>query len=152
MLAACGADEDTLVAALLHDVVEDSDTPLAAIEVDFGPAVAALIEALTESPEIDDWVRRKNELRAAVARAGRRAATIYAADKLTNVRELAGVYSVRGEAAIDLHKAPSLDRRVEAWWRDLEMAGRLEVASELTDELRTELERFEAKRAAASSR
>ena len=76
---------------------------------------------MTEDERIDDWVERKDGLRAQVERAGPRAASIYAADKLSNLRELRRVYAVRGESAVDLHKAPSLDLRIEAWRDDLSM-------------------------------
>ena len=34
-------------------------------------------------------------------------------------------YAAHGEAAIDLHKAPTLDSRVAAWRADLELVARL---------------------------
>ncbi|MEZ5997501.1 MAG: HD domain-containing protein [Hyphomonas sp.] len=45
-----GHDETHQVAALLHDVVEDTDTTIAEIEQTFGAAVAAAVEALTHRP------------------------------------------------------------------------------------------------------
>jgi (p)ppGpp synthase/HD superfamily hydrolase len=45
-----GRDEDLAVTvALLHDVVEDTTTPLGEIEAQFGPRVAAGVSALTKN-------------------------------------------------------------------------------------------------------
>jgi GTP pyrophosphokinase len=43
-LAEAGADEDTIIAALLHDTVEDTPATLEDIERKFGPAVKTLID------------------------------------------------------------------------------------------------------------
>ena len=59
------------------------------------------------------------------------------------------LYAARGEAAIDLHKAPSLDLRVEAWRDDLAMVERVAPGLELARRgLRRGLDAFEAERAA----
>ena len=41
-------DTSTLVAALLHDVVEDTDTSLESVEEEFGSEVARLVDGLTK--------------------------------------------------------------------------------------------------------
>jgi len=47
------ADSDTLCAALLHDVVEDSNIDLATIEREFGEEIANLVEGETKLKKID---------------------------------------------------------------------------------------------------
>src|SRR6185295_9978198 len=42
------ADEDTLIAALLHDLVEDTAVDIELVEKEFGKEVAKLVEALTK--------------------------------------------------------------------------------------------------------
>ena len=125
LLAETGAAEPTLAAALLHDGVEDSELTVGEVVERFGVEVGELVSALTEDAAIEDWVARKNALRAQVAEAGKRAATIYAADKLANLGELRTLYAERGESAIDLHKAPTLDLRIDAWRRDVAMVERI---------------------------
>jgi GTP pyrophosphokinase len=44
ILAALGMDTTALVAALLHDTVEDTTYTLAALDQDFGPEVATVVE------------------------------------------------------------------------------------------------------------
>lgn len=48
ILAGYGMDRDTLVAALLHDTVEDTSTTIEDITAQFGPTVAALIDGVTK--------------------------------------------------------------------------------------------------------
>lgn len=148
LLAEAGAAEATLAAALLHDGVEDSDLTVGQIVDGFGVEIGELVAALTEDEGIEDWVERKNGLRAQVAEAGEAAAAIYAADKLANLQEMRGLYAARGEDAIDLHKAPSLDLRVKAWRADLAMVEKVAPSLGLVAALRAVLDRFEADRMA----
>ena len=55
MVAATGAAEDVVIAAVLHDVVEDSAMTLGELEAEFGAQVARLVESLTDEPE---WAER----------------------------------------------------------------------------------------------
>jgi (p)ppGpp synthase/HD superfamily hydrolase len=83
-----GADEETVAAAVLHDVLEDTDVDPGEIEAKFGSRVAALVRALTEDESIADYEQRKDEHRRRVAAAGRDAALIFVADKLSNARRM----------------------------------------------------------------
>lgn len=53
LLATYGADEDSLIAALLHDVVEDTSFRLKDIEQGFGKSVAKMVDALTKLPHVN---------------------------------------------------------------------------------------------------
>jgi len=48
ILADLGMDPTTLQAALLHDVVEDTEVTLEELEVDFGSDVARIVDGLTK--------------------------------------------------------------------------------------------------------
>ncbi len=52
-LASMGADADTLIAALLHDTVEDTPLTLETIEEAFGPTVRSLIDGVTKLTRAD---------------------------------------------------------------------------------------------------
>ncbi len=52
ILVGLGMDTDSIIAALLHDVVEDTDTTLEEISKDFGPDIALLIDGLTKLSKI----------------------------------------------------------------------------------------------------
>ena len=146
LLSEIGADEATVAAALLHDGVEDSELTVDEVSRRFGDEVGAIVAALTEDESIDDWKTRKDALRAQVEGAGSRAISVYAADKLSNLRELRRVYAIRGESAIDLHKAPTLDLRVEAWRDDLAMIAKAAPDLPLARDIDAELERLELER------
>ncbi|HMA54457.1 MAG TPA: bifunctional (p)ppGpp synthetase/guanosine-3',5'-bis(diphosphate) 3'-pyrophosphohydrolase [Acidobacteriota bacterium] len=65
-LANMRLDKTTLVAALLHDVLEDTDTTAAAIRESFGREVADLVEGVTKISrvqEVSPEVRRAETLR-----------------------------------------------------------------------------------------
>ncbi|MDX6636887.1 MAG: diphosphokinase / guanosine-3,5-bis(diphosphate) 3-diphosphatase [Solirubrobacterales bacterium] len=117
-----GAEEEILVAAVLHDSVEDSELGVDEIRESFGGRVADLVEALTEDSTIESWVDRKEDMRRRVAALGPGAGAIYTADKIVNLREVLKLYAFHGERAGELEKAPTLDHRVEAWNADLAMA------------------------------
>src|SRR6202012_3039332 len=52
ILAELGMDTTTLVAALLHDTVEDCGISLREIEADFGPEVAHLVDGVTKLDKV----------------------------------------------------------------------------------------------------
>lgn len=88
LLKAAGYGEEVIAAGILHDTVEDTDITLTDIDGRFGSEVAALVGAVTEDPRLTSYEERKASLRRQVADAGHPAAAVYAADKLSKVREL----------------------------------------------------------------
>ncbi|MFL5820168.1 MAG: CHAD domain-containing protein [Solirubrobacteraceae bacterium] len=100
LLNAADCPEEVVAAGILHDTVEDTDAVLGDIEARFGPPVATLVRALTEDADLEPYGRRKAALRRQVAVAGDRAATVYAADKLSKVRELRA--RVPGDGTVQL--------------------------------------------------
>jgi RelA/SpoT family (p)ppGpp synthetase len=48
MLADMHLDPQTIIAAILHDVVEDTETPVAELEAQFGSEVAALVDGVSK--------------------------------------------------------------------------------------------------------
>lgn len=91
ILLKAGFDDDAvLAAAILHDVVEDSDYSLADLQRDFPPAVAEYVAALTENKRDDrgnkrDWESRKREHISGIGGAPLAARAILLADKLHNL-------------------------------------------------------------------
>lgn len=138
LLAEQGFAEPVLAAALLHDVVEDTDVTIAELRERFGETVAALVAALTDREEIDAYEARKGEHRRRVAAAGEDALAIYAADKLSNARSLRRAYATQGEAVADELKVP-LDVKLAVWEADLALleqeAPRLPFPAALAAEL-----------------
>jgi (p)ppGpp synthase/HD superfamily hydrolase len=146
ILEDAGFDDEIVAAALLHDVVEDSEIGAADVERRFGERVAALVSAMTEDSAIGDYGERKRAQRAQVEAAGPDAVAIYAADKLANVRDLRRAYEREGEA-IGRRFQVSLDERIAIWREDHEMAARVAPRLPYLRELRYELESLEEQRA-----
>jgi GTP pyrophosphokinase len=87
-----------VVAALLHDVVEDQDVTLAEIESRFGPLVAEIVDALSEQRndgqgEVRPWAVRKAEAIDKIGAASPAAAAVKAADVLHNAQSI--VYDLK---------------------------------------------------------
>jgi (p)ppGpp synthase/HD superfamily hydrolase len=143
-----GLPEETLIAGLLHDVVEDSELTVGDVVEQFGVEVGELVATLTDDRNIDDYEERKREHRGRVEEAGPEAAAIYAADKLVNVRELRRLYAELGEGAAERLKAP-IGIRVALWHGDLEMLRGLIPGLPTVAALAAELDVFEAQRSRA---
>ena len=90
LVAADGAGEDAAVAALLHDVVEDTEETVAGIGAAFGPEVAALVDALTDRPGWTDLPRRERKRQQAghLGGADPEARRIKVADQISNLRDV----------------------------------------------------------------
>jgi len=142
LLDDAGEPEEVVAAALLHDVVEGTGTSRGEIKSRFGDEVCRLVDALSEDPSICEYEIRKHALRDQVEAAGERAAAIYAADKLSNLRDLRAAYERDGEAAEERFPTP-IDTRLALWRRDLEMVERVAPTLPSLRALRYELEAFE---------
>jgi guanosine-3',5'-bis(diphosphate) 3'-pyrophosphohydrolase len=138
-----GYSEEVLAAALLHDVVEDSDTTLDELREKFGDVVAGLVGAMTDDESIDDYRQRKAEHRERLAAAPAEAMAIYGADKLTNVRTLAEAYAEEGDAVREEFKVP-IELKLEIWEEDLGLLREKAPEVSFLDRLEQELNRFRA--------
>ncbi|HUL50684.1 MAG TPA: bifunctional (p)ppGpp synthetase/guanosine-3',5'-bis(diphosphate) 3'-pyrophosphohydrolase [Gemmatimonadales bacterium] len=93
ILAEQQMDSTTIAAALLHDVVEDSDVSLEQIRQDFGPEVATLVDGLTKLSSLtfrssaEEQAENYRKLLLSVAKDAR-VIIIKLADRLHNMRTL----------------------------------------------------------------
>jgi len=87
-----GFGEDMVIAGLLHDVVEDTDVPIEAIRAEFGPEIARLVEAVSETKAVAGvelpWEQRKAEKLAHLRAGGPDVAALKAADAIHNARSI----------------------------------------------------------------
>ncbi|HEX5541499.1 MAG TPA: HD domain-containing protein, partial [Micromonospora sp.] len=89
--AELGMDTTTLVAALLHDTVEDTRYTLQALDADFGPEVAHLVDGVTKfDKEFYGKAAEAETIRKMIVAAGKdlRVLIIKLADRLHNMRTL----------------------------------------------------------------
>ena len=84
-----GHPDEVIAAGLLHDLLEKTGTTSAELQRRFGTRIARLVESVTDDPSIDAYKSRKRELRDRVAHARPDTLAIFAADKISKVRELA---------------------------------------------------------------
>jgi len=93
ILAELGMDVSTLVAALLHDAVEDTEYTLGECRVDFGAEVARLVDGVTklDGKRLGKDVAERETFRKMVLAAGAdlRVLLIKLVDRLHNLRTLA---------------------------------------------------------------
>jgi (p)ppGpp synthase/HD superfamily hydrolase len=89
LLQCHGWPDEVVAAGLLHDVLEKTATTRAEVRRRFGVRIARLVESVSDDPAIGDYAARKCELRDRVAHAGPDTCAIFAADKISKVREVA---------------------------------------------------------------
>ncbi|MDX6601778.1 MAG: hypothetical protein QOF13_980 [Solirubrobacterales bacterium] len=130
--------DEVLAAALLHDVVEKSETSIAEVREQFGETVGDLVEAMTEDESIPVYEERKEEHRQRAAAADPAALAIFAADKLANVAMLREAYALIGEGVSE-ELAVTLDLKIYVWEADLDMLFDEAPEMPLTDELADEM-------------
>ena len=79
------ADEAILLAAVLHDTVEDTKTTFAELEERFGTDVAGLVREVTDDKSLPKAERKRLQIENAPKASGR-AKQLKIADKICNVR------------------------------------------------------------------
>ncbi len=80
-------DEDLILAAILHDSVEDTETTFEELEEHFGKTVAGLVGEVTDDNTLKKEVRKQLQEERA-PQASPRAKQLKIADKLCNVRDI----------------------------------------------------------------
>jgi (p)ppGpp synthase/HD superfamily hydrolase len=129
--------DHVVAAAVLHDVLENTDEDFDDLEARFGPRVAVLVALVSDNPNIADEEARKNDVRDRVEAVGGYAAAVYAADKISKVREIrlaltAGTPWDKLEPKLARHK------------RSLAMLDETIPGSRLVELLRFEIEALES--------
>jgi len=91
------SDEDTLVAALLHDTLEDTDYTAEEMKEDFGDTVTDIVTTLSEPYYEGDtklpWLEAKKRYADQIKKGPETAVLIASADKAHNFRSIVEEYS-----------------------------------------------------------
>jgi guanosine-3',5'-bis(diphosphate) 3'-pyrophosphohydrolase len=80
-------DEATLVAALLHDTLEDTQTTVQELQGEFGEEIGSIVMEVSDEPTLDWRVRKKLQVTRAKT-ATPRARLVKLADKICNLRSM----------------------------------------------------------------
>jgi guanosine-3',5'-bis(diphosphate) 3'-pyrophosphohydrolase len=83
-----GSDPNLVIAALLHDVVEDCGVSAETLQEQYGPDVAALVAEVTDDKQLPKAERKRLQVEKASGKS-LRAKIIKLADKTSNLRALA---------------------------------------------------------------
>jgi (p)ppGpp synthase/HD superfamily hydrolase len=150
-LAERGYPDETLAAALLHDVVEDSDTTVDDLRAEFGDGIAECVAALSDNESIEPYRVRKDEHRSRVADVDGDALAIYAADKLANMTTLHAAIAAEGIKVADEYEVP-LGLKLEVWEADTAMLADRAPQLALLDPLASAISRLAADLKAADPR
>ena len=146
LLSDAGYDDEVIVAAYLHDVVEKTEIELPEIRERFGPEVAEIIDSLSEDDEIPGYAKRKRALRQRVLGASRTAILIYAADRVANMRDWHRV-PAKDRAQIGTRLDTTLEERLHLWREDLEELSQLDPELPFLAEIELELRELQAEAA-----
>jgi hypothetical protein len=88
LLYYAGAPDHVIAAGVMHDVIEKAGVRAGELERLFGARVSELVAAVSDDDRISGYAARKAALRRQVAGAGEEALMLFAADKLSKLREL----------------------------------------------------------------
>jgi (p)ppGpp synthase/HD superfamily hydrolase len=108
-----GITDEVIVAGLLHDAVEDTDTTLDEIEELFGPEVRRLVSSASEPEELkkepnqkETWKERKLHTIEQLRRLDRPEKILSCCDKLDNARSMNDDYALVGDELWGRFNAP----------------------------------------------
>ena len=82
-----GKDPDLVIAALLHDAIEDQEVPPELIAREFGKKVADLVQEVTDDKTLPKEVRKEKQIETAHTKS-KNAKIIKLADKTSNLRAI----------------------------------------------------------------
>ena len=95
LLQRTGMSEDTVIAGILHDVVEDTKYTLDDIENIFGKNVRKIVDEVTEDKSLE-WKKRKEEAIEKVRNASIQGKMVECADKINNLESLYDLLQEKG--------------------------------------------------------
>ena len=81
-------DAEVIAAALLHDTLEDTQTTASELREAFGDRVAAMVEEVTDDPDLDNDDRKQRQIDHA-PHLSHGAKLVKLADKISNLRDVA---------------------------------------------------------------
>jgi len=93
ILARLGFDEQVLAAAILHDILEDTETTAQELRREFGPEVTGMVQELSEPqfagrPKKETWPLRKEAKLKMLQEASAGSLAIVAADRVHNTANI----------------------------------------------------------------
>jgi predicted Zn-ribbon and HTH transcriptional regulator len=110
ILSLAGVDEDTVIAGILHDTIEDSTTEKKVtkeiLEEQFGSKVAELVLSVTEQNKEISWEERKIEALKHIDNFSNNSVLVKSGDVISNSTELIDDYEIENEVVFERFNAP----------------------------------------------
>ncbi|AHI20189.1 HD domain-containing protein [Corynebacterium casei] len=110
-----GVDEDTVIAALLHDVLEDVPERYSQEDMvrDFGSVVTSYVQMVSKDKSLPSWQERADDYLIRLRSAPFSALVIIACDKFHNLGSIMADYEKHGEALWDRFNS---GKQSQHWW------------------------------------
>jgi hypothetical protein len=140
LLHSAGAPDHLIAAGVLHDLIEKTHASAGDLQERFGPRITRLVLAVSDDDQIAGYANRKTALRQQVAGAGDQALTLFAADKLSKVRELRRETAADSENTTPGQVRNVRARRLKHYHRSLVLLEERIPTSPLVRELHDELD------------
>ncbi|MBI5401065.1 MAG: HD domain-containing protein [Candidatus Yonathbacteria bacterium] len=110
ILARSDADEDTIIAGILHDTIEDSVPEKKAtkemIAERFGENIATIVESVTEQNKALPWEKRKSEALEHIKKFSHESLLVKSADVISNASEIVADFDDVGDEVFAHFNAP----------------------------------------------
>ena len=131
IVATITSDQELLAAAVLHDVIEDTDVTVEELRAEFGNRIAELVHAESDQfiegiSETGSWHDRKQAAINRLAAASYDAKIVAMGDKLSNMRAIARDYAIKGD---ELWKIFHVTDKKQHEWHYRELAASLSELS-----------------------
>ncbi len=138
-------DEDTIIAGLLHDVLEDTHLSAGEIERQFGARVLGMVKDVTE-PDLPglSWETRKARYLRQLERAPRGSLLVACADKIANLISMIAAHAHQGDGLWERFNTPPAQKL--AFYRQVyELVRRAWPTCPMLHEFKNRLEEAERK-------
>lgn len=84
-LYSLGYDEEIVLSAILHDLIEDTDITYDDIENNFGKEIANIVKAVSFNPDIEERIEQTKEVFTRIKKQGYKAIIVKCADLFCNM-------------------------------------------------------------------
>ncbi len=143
LLHDAGFDDELVAVGLLHDAVERGTLSEEKLRDVMGASICSLVLTLSEDAKITSFDWRKEGLRRQVEGAGGLAVTVYAADKLSDIRGLRRGIEFHGDG-LEERLGTRVASMVSHYRDSVEMIATVRPGSVFLPALRVEMERLES--------
>ena len=97
LLSQVGCSEDVIIAGLLHDTLEDTETTFEELRLEFGETIAEYVQGCSEPDKSKAWEERKAHTIESLQDAPEAVCLIICADKIHNLRSMNSEWKQDGE-------------------------------------------------------